>query len=146
MKELLNAIKSKLKTDLTYLRNVEIIPSEEFPPDEAGFPCVGLKDGEIVITSETKGYHIQLLEVFIYIYVSISINREASIMGDVSQKGVLEIEEDIINSLKNNNLGIDSIFWNYWKRRAPSETVTADFENFVQRKDITFYYKKKVQN
>ncbi len=109
MKELLIAIKNDLKNNLSYLKNrVYIIPDKYFPPAEAIPPFVGIKDGKIL--REYKPYHrLEKLHVSIYAYVAIE-KEEASVIGDNTQKGVLEIISDIHERLNKNTLSLQGIY------------------------------------
>jgi hypothetical protein len=143
MKDLLSAIKTQLQTDLTYVRNSDIIVVEDelAIPASVSFPAVGIKDGLINYAVATQSQETDELHVKIIAYVQLQ-KPEASIMGDssTSKKGVLEIISDVITSLKNNKLSgqADSAF-------PVSETeseILADEETAVQMKTVTMRYMK----
>ena len=141
MKDLLNAIKTQLKTDLTYVRDSDIVVVEDelAIPASVSFPAVGVKDGLIKYAVATQSQETDELHVKIIAYVQLQ-KPEASIMGDssTSKKGVLEIISDIITSLKNNKLSgqADSAF-------PVSETeseILTDEETAAQMKTVTMRY------
>ena len=82
MKALLTAIKTQLKTSLTYVRDSDIFVSEDerMISDAVKFPAVGLKDGTITYTRATKSQEDQELQVKIIAYQELR-KPEASIMG-----------------------------------------------------------------
>jgi len=102
MKALLIRIKSKLQTDLTYVRDGDIFitEGEGVIPDHVKSPAVGLKDGEVLYNIETGDQETDELFVKAIVYVQLQ-KPEAAVMGDAStgQKGVLDIIADIKASL-----------------------------------------------
>jgi len=147
VKALLTAIKTQLKTSLTYVRDSDIFVSEDerMISDAVKFPAVGLKDGTITYTRATKSQEDQELQVKIIAYQELR-KPEASIMGHTSigeepiitHKGVLEIIADIITSLKNNLLSgeVHSAF-----PIAESESeLLADEETAIIMKSVTMQY------
>jgi len=144
MKALLTAIKTQLKTDLTYVRDSDIFVTEDerVIPDTVKFPAVGLKDGDIEYgvlgrdeDQQSKAY------VKIIAYVELE-KPEASVMGDTStgQKGVLDIIADCITSLKFNKL---SGIVNRAVPVSESESeLLADEETAIQMKSVTMLYER----
>ena len=141
MKNLITGIKAQLRTDLTYVRDSDIVVVEDelAIPASVSFPAVGIKDGLINYAVATQNQETDELYVKIIAYVQLQ-KPEASIMGDssTSKKGVLEIVSDIITSLKNNKLSgqADSAF-------PVSETeseILTDEETAAQMKTVTMRY------
>jgi len=141
MKALLTAIKTQLKTDLTYVRDSDIYVTEDerMIPEAVKFPAVGIKDGAISYKQATKSQEDQELQVKIITYQELR-KPEASIMGDTatSKKGVLDIIDGVITALKNNLLSgiVDSAF-----PIAESESeLLADEETAIVMKSVTMQY------
>jgi hypothetical protein len=104
MKALLTAVKTQLQADLTYVRDADIFITEDerLIPSAVKFPAVGIKDGAVTYRRATKSQEDQGLQVKIIAYQELR-KPEASIMGDTTatQKGILDMADDIIASLKN---------------------------------------------
>jgi len=144
MKDLLNAIKSQLQNDLTYVRDSDVFVTEDEVaiPEQVKFPAIGLKDGSVVWTITSRGpLKTQTLSVRVIAYVSI-LRPEASIMGDNQQKGVLDIIDDIKAALDENTL--DGTVNNAEVvSEAESELVIDEkFVPVTQKKSITFRYER----
>lgn len=142
MKDLLEAIKTQLKTDLTYVRGSDIFITEDerVIPDTVKFPAVGLKDGEITYDVEYQGAkeNSELLVKHIA-YVQLE-KPEASVMGDTSteKKGVLDIIADIKESLRDNKLSgqVNEV----WLVSEAESELLADEELAIQMKILTMRY------
>ena len=145
MKELLNAIKSQLRADLTYMRDrdVYVTPHANYIPNAAKPPCVGLKDGGITRTELPGGMWEVTLTVHLAVYVQLA-KDEASIMGDTAtgKKGVLDIVDDIHASLDENLLGISGMIEAFSSSEAESE-MFGDENEGLQRKIVTYQYVKE---
>ncbi len=145
MKELLSAIKTKLQTDIDYVRSKDfyITESEELIPSSVKFPAIGIKDGPID-RKELAGGMIEIkLQVRIIVLVQLQ-KHEAAIMGDAStgKKGVLEMAQDIHDSLDEDLLNIAGMIEAFSPAETESET-TGDEELVLQRKIITYEYTKE---
>ena len=143
MKALLTAIKTQLKTSLTYVRDSDIYVTEDerMLPDAMKFPAVGIKDGSVAYTRATKSQEDQELQVKIIVYQELQ-KPEASIMSDTStsQKGVLDIIGDVITALKNNLFSgeVDSAFP---IAESESEFIGDDeIKRYFQMKSVTMQY------
>ncbi|MBW2673868.1 MAG: hypothetical protein JRD89_10715 [Deltaproteobacteria bacterium] len=143
MKNLLNAIKAELQTDLTYVRDGDIYVTEDLRlvPDAVRFPAVGLKDGAISYAIETQNQEEDTLDVDIVAYVELR-KPETSIMGDSSagKKGVLDIITDVVTSLKGNTLSGQADVA-VPVSETPSELL-ADENTAIQMKTITMRYSR----
>ena len=143
MKSLLNAIKSELQTDLTYVRDSDIYVTEDedLIPSSVKFPAVGLKDGDITYAIETANQESDELLVDIIAYEQLS-KTEASIMGDAAtgKKGVLDIIADVKTSLTSNMLnGIVDVAVPV--SEGGSEFI-GDENEAIQKKRLTMRYEK----
>lgn len=146
MKDLLNAIKSQLQTDLTYVRNSDIYVTEDerMLRDAMKSPAVGLKDGRVDYEILGRAEDLEaVLYVTIIVYVQLH-KPEAAIMGDTStgKKGVLDIISDIKTSLRFN------LFSGDVQEADPiSETESEvigddDTKKYIQMKSLTMRYKR----
>lgn len=140
MKDILTYIKNLLPTEVSGIKDIEIIPDPDMIPERVRFPFVGIKDGDI--TSDGGLDPITSFEVRLYIYVQIK-KPEASIIGSGDAVGVLELSEDVLNGLDTlGNLGLSGIINNY---RADTSYASVTGENeagFIQRKEVRYIYKK----
>lgn len=144
MKALLQAIKAELKEKLTDGGRpvaVYITPHENYIPQSAAPPCVGLKDGGIARRELAGGMLEITLEVSLIIYVQL-YKDEASIMGDAGRKGVLEIARDIHAALDENRLGIAGMQSAFSPSEKGSQLFGDDKES-LQRKIITYKFTKE---
>ncbi|MDO9069324.1 MAG: hypothetical protein Q7W05_12805 [Deltaproteobacteria bacterium] len=106
MKDLLAAIKAALQEGLPAIKNRDIYITEDIRliRSTGGYPAIGIKDGNTNITTLASDQEELEMTVTLAAYVQL-FKPEAGIMGDNSQKGVLEVAKDIKALLKNNNLG-----------------------------------------
>ena len=145
MRTLLIGIKNQLQADLDYVRNDDffITEDENLVPQTCKFPAVGLKDGPVNRTELSGGMWEVTLSVRVVIYVQLHKKR-AAIIGDASadRKGVLEISEDIHDSLDQNLLGIEGMQHAFSPTETESELV-GDEKTALQRKIITYQYVKE---
>jgi hypothetical protein len=145
MKELLEKIQGQMRSDLSYIRpkNIYITPHVNFIPANVRPPCIGIKDGAITRTELPGEMWEVTMHVTLAVYVQLR-KDEASIMGDqaTANKGVLEIAEDIHESLDENLVGISGMQSAF----SPSETESemfGDETDALQRKLITYEYVKE---
>lgn len=145
MKSLLTAIKSQLQTDITYVRDREvyITEDEDLIPGEVKFPAIGLKDGPVTRKELAGGMWEVTLFVDVIVYVGLE-KAEAAVMGDAasSQKGVLDIEDDILSSLDDNLLDISGMQEAFAGDSESSQTI-GDEKDALQKKKTTFKYVKE---
>ena len=146
MKELLTAIKAQLQTDLTYVRDSDIFITEDddLVPQSVRFPAVGIKDGPVQATELASDMMKYIMSVRIIPYVQL-VKPEAAVMGDAStsSKGILEMEEDIHQSLDENDLDIDGMQEAVGDPNRPESELFGDEEEMVLRKKITYRYVKE---
>ena len=143
MKELLTAIQTQLRTDLTYIRDsdIYIAPHENYIPSQVRPPCVGIKDGLIV----RKELACSMLEITLNVTIIIMVQLakdEANIIGDAaaSKKGVLEIADNVHASLDENLLGITGMHEAVSAPTEPGSELFGDEKEALQRKLITYQY------
>ncbi len=98
MKALLNAAKSKLRTDIAYVKDRDVYVTEDLRMVRASgdYPAIGLKDGGTSFMVESGDQVGETLSVQIGCYVKL-YKAEAAVMGDDSagENGLLEIAADI---------------------------------------------------
>ena len=144
MKALLAAIKTQLQTDLTYVRDsdVVVVEDEVVLPEQTKFPAVGLKDGRIVYAIETQNQETDELEVDIIAYAR-NAKPEAAVMGDdaTGVKGVLDVVADAKASLTNNTLSGQADVAIPVSEGA-SEILVVDDKTAVQMKKLRMRYKR----
>jgi len=140
MKALLQAIKSRLESQLSYIKKVHYLVDEDLLP---AFPCIGLKDGNISYEQyAAEGIQKSVSEVRVVVYQEI-LRPEAPVMGYSTQKGVLEIAADVKSSLDNYKaLGsITNIVFADLMSEDGSETMGAD-EVLIQKKGLFMRYEQ----
>jgi len=146
MKELLNAIKSQLRTDLTYVRDSDIFitEAENLIPDSIRFPAVGIKDGPVARKELAGGMMEYTMNPKIIPYVQLT-KPEAAIMGDTStdSKGILDMEDDIHSSLDENLLNISGMQHAASAPISPESETFGDETEVIQRKVISYTYIKE---
>lgn len=144
MKALLAAIKTKLQTDLTYIRNgdIYITPHENYIPQHVRPPCVGIKDNGMTRSEAAFGTIESLIKVRLVVFVALA-KDEASVMGDsiTSKKGTLDIIADIRDSLEYDLLSISGMI----NATSPGESASelfGDERESLQKQSIDFDYIK----
>lgn len=150
MKDLLTAIKSRLQTDTTldYVRDCDIfIASAEntIPLNSLKFPAIGIKDGVIRNENKLCKNYLQWAQVHIIGWVQV-LKVEDSIMGNNSQKGLLDLMGDIFTSLIDNRLGYisgDGQIMSAFPINESASNYWNDESLMVQWKIITFEYIRK---
>ena len=145
MKNLLNAIKTQLQTDLTYIRDGDIYVTEDenLIPESARFPALGIKDGPVTRIELPSEMQEVTLTVILTPFVQLD-KPEAAIMGDshTGKKGVLDITGDIHRSLDENLLGITGMQTAFSPREEGSE-LFGDEKEVIQKKTIIYQYVKE---
>ena len=143
MKDLLTAIQTQLRTDLTYIRDddIYITPHENYIPAQVRFPCVGIKDGAVARTELTRGEAVESdRAVSIIAYVNLA-KPEAAVMGDTAtgKKGVLDIINDIHDSLHANKLSLTGMSHAFCPGETGSE-LFGDENEYIQKKAVRYEY------
>ena len=142
----MEAIKAQLQgdADLSYISNTNIFitPDPDMIPISAGFPALGLKDGPVVHIVETAENWEVHFRVDIIIYQLLKAG-ETPIIGQADPRiyGVLEIRDDIHNSLNDNLLSISGMELAFPVEETESETIGYE-DMILQRKIITYEYQK----
>jgi len=137
MKPLLTAIRSKLRADLSYVRDRDIFITEDeaLLPRQVKFPAVALKDGDVANRLDDKDTIEQQMEVRVTAYAQI-LKPEESIMGSA---GVLQMAADITASLQENTLGLTGVYDAFAVSEEASETF-GDEQEMIQKKTVVLRY------
>lgn len=140
MKTVLSNIETKLEADLNYIKKVAIVPHELLIPNTAGFPAIGIMDSGDVI-HRFQSQVTRKMTVSIVVYQKILEDRAASVMGGQSEKGVLEITDDIWAALKEEYF---DRYVNLVKYLGSSATraFTTEYNDFIAFKICRFEYHK----
>jgi hypothetical protein len=141
MKALLEAIKTELNTNLTGLRDIQVVPDEVILPPGVRFPFIGLKDGPIEREEGMSETLREVLTVSVIAYVEI-LKNEASIIGDGDNKGVLELVSDIHEVLDENLLSLTGMERAFCRREEASETLVSGENSYVQKKTCVYEYER----
>ncbi len=150
MDALLTAIKNDLKTNLLYLKGVNVIDDELLPPEEIGWPQVGIKDGTLENNPREFQKGTEVLQVRVTSYQSVLLHTPgASIMGDASLgdagKGVIAIGKDVKTRLHKNKLGLTGYYLARFKSAETSQTIfSSETEHLAQRQTLIFEYARSV--
>jgi len=148
MKALLTAIKTQLRSDLTYVRDSDIFVTEDenLIPNAVKFPAVGLKDGPVQRIEMIGGMMEYRMTVKIIALVQLT-KAEAAIMGDTStgKKGILDLESDIHESLDENLLSITGMTEAVAAANQPESEVFGDEVEVIQRKVVGYEYVKETE-
>ena len=101
MKAILSAVKSRLRSEISYARNddVYITEDERMVRTQGDYPAIGIKDSTITYLTEDKIFTSTFL-VSITGYIRL-YKPESGIMGDDStgNKGILDLLSDIKTAL-----------------------------------------------
>ena len=120
MKALLNAIKQKLINKIADVQGrVYVVPSREIAPNDAKFPFICLQDNGTE-RFELPRQNKEELRVAIHIFQEV-FETEVAIMGNSIRKGVLDLADTIITTLKDDPLGFEDIFRVNITRLSPTE-------------------------
>ena len=150
MDVLLNAIKTDLAANLPYLQGVNIIDDELLPPEEIGYPQIGIKDDSEENSAAQFQRDTEVLRVRVTIYQSVLLKEPgASIMGEPSLgdrgKGVLQIAKDVKARLHKNKLGLAGYYGARYRSAEPSQTIfSEETAHLAQRKTLIFEYTRSL--
>lgn len=140
MRTLLLAVQSRLQSQLTSVRKLDICftEDEDWVPKTAKYPYIGIKDGGTDFDWETSKKCKKTLTVHVIVWVSIKKLQE-SLIGT---SGVLVLTEGVVNALVNQKLGITGIYRAFPAQIGESETFGQESE-MVQKQKITFEYRQE---
>jgi hypothetical protein len=146
MKEILNALKTAIPAGMTTLKGISVVPDPDWIPETAQFPYVGLKDGKVLRSEGAAETVDRTEEVWIYVYVRLLQNREASILGidaphppdDI--KGLLDYVADLHALLHLNTLSVSGVVHAFCPEETESETFMQRENVFIQRKGCRYVY------
>lgn len=147
MQTLLNAMKTEIEDNLTYLKWVGVVDSENLPPEETGFPFVGLKDGPVPRISQPGKKDIESFTVFVIPYQSITlVEPGGSVMGSETQlgdvgKGLLKIGGELENLLEDNFLNLN-VHFAHLDRFDPTDPLVGEDGRLIQMQRYHFMYKR----
>jgi hypothetical protein len=146
MKLLLNAVKTHLQNNLSYIResDIYISPHTDYIPDAVKLPCIGIKDGDVERDELFSGCLAERMLVKICVFIRLERSREASIIGDDSNKGLLDIEADIHALLDNNELGLDGMIHSFCRKSGESSLLLLE-NSAVQHKILEYEYQRERQ-
>ena len=107
MKDLIRASKIALQNELGYVRSRDIYVTEDIRliRNAGDYPAIGIKDGRTDFATLASDQGEEAMHITFVAYVQL-YKPESGIMGEVStdQKGVLDVAQDIIATLRNNDL------------------------------------------
>lgn len=138
MKAILNKLKSIISAGMTDIKQISVIPDADLLPAVVRYPFVGLKDGESEFTECGGESEDEKSYIMIYVYVQI-LKEEASLMGDGSQKGLLDLTDDLRELLNFTELD-GLISYGFCSKTLASEAKEIGKDVFVQRKGVVFEY------
>jgi len=143
MDEILTAIKTALRAAITTVAdaNIVVVPHLDHIPNGTSFPCITIKDGEIINAALMGGCKEQALTVHVIPWVTMA-DDEISLVGSATVTGLLDLVDDIESALNNNLLDISGLQGAWCDTSAPSELFGDDRES-LQRKIITVNYEKQ---
>lgn len=146
MKTLIQAIQTALRNaaGLAYISDADIFitADENLLPVTAGFPAIGLKDGDVNILIEEGPDWERTPKVDIIIYVLLSEGETAVIgQADPLIHGVLDISKDVHSILYDNKLEITAIETALPVAETGSYIVGTDDLVLLARK-LTYQYRK----
>ena len=149
MKALLTAIKSRVQSDLSYVRDSDVFVVEDesaYPGEATRFPAVGLKDGPVVRRELAGGMMEYTMTVKVILFVQLS-KPEATIMGDAAtgRVGILDMEADVHESLDENLLGISGMQSAVALPEQPESELFGDEKEMLQRKMVSYEYIKETE-
>lgn len=136
--QLIKAIRTAL--DSIPRVSVFVTPDENFLPNKARLPAIGIKDGTIQRSEGASMSQSSNIEVKLVAWVNLA-KPEASVLGDGSttQVGVIELAEAIHKALDDNLLGIAGITSAFSSTEAGSKLMDGDRKLLVS-KIITYNY------
>ena len=136
---------------LSYLQWVGVLDSEYVPPpEEPGFPLVGLIDGGILPTSLPGRKDLEALSVRVVAYQSLlDAEPGAHLLGIATLptnqgKGLLDIAQDLKVLLNDNFLSLTNIHYAHRDRVEPSEMVVDPAGRFILMQKSWFTYRRYV--
>lgn len=156
MKTLLSDIRDRLQAQITYVEDsaIHIVVDEDRLPMTTQLPGIGIKDSDESYDYPTARNRNQLVNRLVtmisYVVIPQAGQPELPIMGEGSRKGVLDMTQDIIDTLTNWHLA-PTFAGYYISRPLFSEGSKArDYGGedeqgkgrilWVQRKSITFEF------
>jgi hypothetical protein len=141
MEALIAAALVKLKTDITYVRDVDIYVTEdlELIRMSGGYPAIALKDGGTVLATETANQGEDVLTLRAGIYTKLH-KPGAAIMGDssASEKGLLVMAKEVLAALDDTFTGVADL--SEQVSIGESKPLPIDETRALQMIDVTLRY------
>jgi hypothetical protein len=140
MRELLADIRSLLREGLPYIRSGDIFISidTEFFPNDVKFPCIGIKDGTIEREAAISGMLRRVMFVDISLFVNLPKKVDAALVGDSTNKGILDMEEDVHALLDDHGFGrFDIVFC---ERSEPTQVLFVSDSDIKMQKTLTYKF------
>lgn len=106
MKAEIQTSKTALQTALVYIKHRNIYVTEDIRliRSQGTYPAIGIKDGATGFATLSSDQDDENFSITFVAYVQL-FKPEAGVMGSGVKKGVLDIATDIIDTLRNNDLG-----------------------------------------
>lgn len=143
MDALITAALAKLKTDITYVRDVDIYVTEdlELIRMAGGYPAIALKDGGTTLATETANQGEDVLTLKAGIYTKLH-KPGAAIMGDASagEKGLLVMAKEVLVALDSTFSGVADL--SEQVSIGESRALPIDETRALQMIDVTLRYSR----
>lgn len=143
MKDLILAIRDYLRdtyhSDYIDPANIYLAIDLGLIPMDAGFPCIGIKDGPLEYSSLSTYEQEKSMKVSFAVYMQIS--KEAETIegtGTAIADGILAITDHLRDALTDNHLGLTGMESAVPESETESELVGSDF--LAMRKILTMRY------
>lgn len=157
MKETLQRIKRKLDSEIDYLNEFHIMTDNTIP-NIAGYPSVGLKDGDedwthVGGTMADGAEFDKGMIVKVIVFQEIFRDDDSVITGDGRDKGILEIALDVITALNGWDFGDDEEEYSspiVIRRSTESQTYASASDKgeldevYIQKKELIFSTARQV--
>ncbi len=106
MKDLILASKRALQSKIGYIKRRDIYVTEDIRlvRNMGEYPAIGIKDGSTGFATLAGDQDEETLSIIFIAYVQL-YKPEEGVMGSRTEKGVLDVADDIVKTLRNNELG-----------------------------------------
>ena len=140
MRELLAEIQSVLREGLPYIRAGDIFISidTEFFPNEVKFPCIGIKDGIIERSEAASNMLEKTFSINISLFSHLPKKVATALIGDATNKGILDIEEDV-HALLDDHV-FDRFDIVFCERSEPTQVLFVSESDIKMQKTLTYKF------
>lgn len=121
-----------------YMVEFEGQNGEPVLPAGTRLPAIGIKDGGSIVEQGVCNIDIWTVNVQLQLWESNMGQKEASILGNSSQRGILGIERDVTSKLRGDRLGCKEGGWQIASAEPSAGGSAAGQE--LQVKKITYQY------